>query len=52
MPLPKEYLFPQSRFCVPFSAMYKKALDDEFTHQAVQPVIEKLQKIIGKICEL
>ncbi len=48
MPFPKEYLFPQTRFCVPFSAMYKKSLEDEFQVPVVKSLTQKLQRIVGK----
>ncbi len=51
LPLPKDYMFPQTSFCVPFSAVYKKAYQEVFQVSAVQPVVENLQKIVGKIIE-
>ena len=42
-------MFPQTSFCVPLAAIYKTTGDDEFQVKTVQPLVNKLQKIVGML---
>lgn len=47
VPLHREFMFPQTRYCLPFSAIYRKATSREDDFKEVKGVMDRLNKIIG-----
>lgn len=47
LPLHREFLFPQTRYCKPYSVIYKKVTSMEEDFDSVKAIVEKLNKILG-----
>ena len=50
LPLNREFMFPQTRYCKPFSIIYQKATDKEEEFEDVKNIVDKINKIIGTHC--
>ena len=48
LPLHREFMFPQTRYCLPLSVFYKRAINQEDEFDIVKSISDKINKIIGE----